>query len=880
MAILLTWPTITQITTHLPGDGGDDPAIAWNLWWIKYALLNEGINPFQTEAMFYPIGINLAFYTLTLLNGITALPLTLNLGVVTASNLHMLFTFMIGGYGAFLLTRYVLRVSLKDYHQVDHRLLIVSAAIAGGFYAFASSKLFYIALGQFNIGSSHWIPLAILYVLRTRNSPDSVKSPIMAGLFLTLQAWAEMTYASFLLIFIGLYWLYEMLYSLISFRRPAISDQATPNSLIARVMHSIRAPLILIVTFTLGLIPILTQMIPDMISDGDFLVEGEGFATDFSADLFGFIVPPMLHPFLGQLIFQTDIVSFTKGQHIYIGVVLLALLLINVKPIYTQPHIRFWGIAAFIFALLALGPIIIINGWQTGVWGPFNILQHLPFFRGNRYPSRYSVMLMLSLSILAGYSLVYLGIWLKKQRSGGFVGGLLVVALLFTGEHLAAPLPQSDMRVPNAYQIIANDPDEFTVLDIPFAWRNGFRITGALTTQFMFGQFYQTQHQKPLLQGNTSRNPAFKFQYFTQAPVINTLLALETGKQPSEEQIAEDRAIASTVFQFFDIKYIVIRPDLTNNPVVTPQATISYIESALPVGLIHDTPDIKIYQVLRDDDPFSELRVETSDPLAPLFFGEGWGLLSPDNSIAAQRRTSRLLLPLVDRGQTITMRLRTPEDLEAPATTVTLALNGWQSNPQPITKDWQEVSFEIPAAIAHNGLNDVWLQFDKVARLPEFQNQAVIQDITVLSAGQEVGDFGHIFINGYDVSPNQLGYNIATINPQNQLTIDHFNTHLDPNSADAMASFLMAAPSDAIIVVTAADEASANLQETAVLALQSRGATGDLRGCFRCSHAIIRYDGQVKEALEPLQPVGLTTHLGLTEPTIAALIDWIQVHKN
>ncbi|MBI1882265.1 MAG: hypothetical protein HYR94_29180, partial [Chloroflexi bacterium] len=108
LAIILTWPTITHLATHLPGDGGDDPAIAWNLWWVKYALLNAGQNPFQTDFMFYPLGINLAFYTLTVLNAATALPLTLNFGVVTASNLHMLFTFVTGGYGAFLLARYVL----------------------------------------------------------------------------------------------------------------------------------------------------------------------------------------------------------------------------------------------------------------------------------------------------------------------------------------------------------------------------------------------------------------------------------------------------------------------------------------------------------------------------------------------------------------------------------------------------------------------------------------------------------------------------------------------------------------------------------------------------------------------------------------------------
>ena len=185
LAALLTWPTITQISTHLPGDGGDDPAIAWNLWWVKFALLNEGQNPFQSETIFYPLGINLAFYTLTALNAVTSLPLTLNLGVVTVSNLHMLFSFVVGGYGAFLLTHDLLvRVERGSRQASPRQLNWLSAAVAGGIYAFASSKLFYIALGQFNIGSSHWIPYAVLYLIRTHHTPNRLKNSLMAGFFL------------------------------------------------------------------------------------------------------------------------------------------------------------------------------------------------------------------------------------------------------------------------------------------------------------------------------------------------------------------------------------------------------------------------------------------------------------------------------------------------------------------------------------------------------------------------------------------------------------------------------------------------------------------------------------------------------------------------
>ncbi len=964
LALLLTWPTVTRLATHLPGDGGDDPAIVWNLWWVKYALLNQGQNPFQTDFLFYPIAINLAFYTLTALNAVTVLPLTLNFGVVTASNLHLFFTFAVGGYGAFLLARYALTTAdrrpptadLKSGHVPQKReasspplprsrpsarrkrraplLSWASAVIAGGFYTFASNKLFYVALGQYNIASTHWIPFTVLYLLRTRHDPSRLKHPLMAGLFLTLQAWTEMTYASFLLVFIALYWMWELgcgiwdsRYGIWEFRQYLIHSQYpkpkapygkdtsfTIHNSPFTILPHLRAIIILVLTFAIGLSPILVQMLPDLRAEGDFWVEGSGFAESFSADLLGFITPTMLHPWLGHFIRQTDIgapesaTGFDKGQHIYLGFVFLGLLLVSILTGYHRAELRFWLVAAVIFALLCLGPVITVNGHPTGLSGPFNLLQSLPFFKGNRYPSRYSVMLILSLSVIAAFALTQLGRRVNRQftihHSQRFatiqsrrppVGNLLLplITLLFFLEHLSIPLPQSDIRTPPSYQIIAATPGDFTVLDIPFAWRNGFRITGALTTQFMLGQFYQTVHQKKLLQGNTSRNPQFKFQYFTNAPLINSLLALETGKTLLPERWEADRAIAAEVLNFFNIKYIVVRPyqydkfDGQKNVTVTEQTTIPYIEDVLPVEKIHDEVAIKIYRVkdtsIQESKLQSGLLINTAHPLAPLYFGEGWGLLTSGRPITAQRQEVRLLLPLTGAAQQLTLRMRVAAGYSADRPqSLQLSLNGWQSSPQTISQEWQELTFDLPAGVVHPDLNDLWLHFAEVMPLPQSGVQTKVwpPEVTVLSAGEEVGDFGHIFVNGRDISPNQRGYNVAIIQPEGVLHTASFDTHLDSSASVALARFLarFASPPNPFIAVAAADEASANLTEEAVHALQAIGAKGDLRGCFRCSHAFIRPpSGATFEALDALRPVGVTTGLGLTEPGLAAEVEWIKL---
>ena len=152
--------------------------------------------------------------------------------------------------------------------------------------------------------------------------------------------------------------------------------------------------------------------------------------------------------------------------------------------------------------------------------------------------------------------------------------------------------------------------------------------------------------------------------------------------------------------------------------------------------------------------------------------------------------------------------------------------------------------------------------------------------LLVQSAGEEVGDFGHIYVNGVDVSPDQRGYNVAVIGPAGSLQTASFDTHLDPGASARLAAFIAAVPDGQTVAVAAADEASMNLGEDAVVALRSIGATGDLRGKFRWSQSIIGVKGAAPgsalEAMDGLRPAGVASGPALTEPGVAAAVEWIR----
>ena len=864
-ALVLTWPVAARLDTHVPGDGADDPPLTWNLWWVQDALLDQGTNPFDCDYLFYPLGINLAFYTLTVLNGLLSIPLQAVAGLIPATNLLLLSSFVLSGYGTFLLAQYVLsrHAGVERRERAAGLIALLPAFGAGLLYAFASSKLAYAALGQWNIASSQWIPFYVLCLLRMGDQPRRWRYPLLAALFLLFQAYAELTYASFLVLFTALWALWQVASS---FRSANLWRLVGNLVLIGGI-------------FVAGLLPVLAMMVPDLLAEGDIFVEGGGFADAFSADLLGFAVPTMYHPLFGSLVERFGF-DHTVGQHLYLGYSVLALAVLGAAWAWRRsPAVKFWTLSTVIFWLMTLGPSLRVNGTDSGIPLPFALVAQLPFFKGNRYPSRYSVLLVLSLALLVAFGLAAIVRHRERatrQAPGPAlrVGGGILLAGLILFEHLCIPLPMSDMKVPSIYQSIADDmPGDWTLLDLPVAWRNGFRVTGTQHPIIMFQQYYQTVHGKRILAGNTSRNPPLKFQYFAEAPVINTIIALETGHAIDASVIEQDRALAADVLRFFYIQAIVAHPEHTG-PEMVP-----YLESTMPVACSEEDAGLVFCQV--DLPPWPERWIVTpGDALSRLSYAEGWGVPA-DGVIWAQRKAARLLVPLNGGDERMTFRAYAPADEQQ----LQIEVNGTLVTQLEMSFGWHDYKVTLPAEAVQEGLNEIRLRFDVLTAASEgsLSDRSIGQtgchspvNLVVQSAGQEVGDFGHIYVDGLDVSPGERGYNVAVIHPETGVVeqVAAFDTHLDPAASASLAAFLDSVPAGRIVAVAAADEASRLLGEDAVAALRRIGAQDDLRDRFRWGHAIIGMQGAVPgaalEATGWMQPLTVAAGEGATEPDLAA----------
>jgi hypothetical protein len=241
----------------------------------------------------------------------------------------------------------------------------------------------------------------------------------------------------------------------------------------------------------------------------------------------------------------------------------------------------------------------------------------------------------------------------------------------------------------------------------------------------------------------------------------------------------------------------------------------------------------------------------------------------------------RLLLPANGQAQRLSFRAYAPGDGQR----LRVELNGELLPWLDLAPGWADYDIDMPADTVREGLNEVWLHFaslfpaEQVRLSPRTIGGTGVEspvNLVVQSAGQEVGDFAHIFANGVDVSPNERGYNVAVFHPASGelVATAAFDTHLDENASQALAAFLADVPPGYLVAVAAADEASRLLGPEAVEALHSIGAVGDLREKFRWGHALVGVQGAAPgsalEALDWIRHVSLVIGEGATEPNLAA----------
>ncbi len=552
LTLLLTWPLARDIGKAIPGDSFDGWQNFWNLWWVNVALLQEHTSPYFTDLLYHPTGVSLWFQTLNIFNGLTFLPVQLAGGLFWAYNAVVFFSFIIAGFGAYLLGLDTLnRLGAKSKGSMH-----LAAFAAGVIFTFSPFHFAHL-LGHMQVFSLEFIPFFVLYLLKsldaaphspriTRFGPS--RHALMAALFLILSTLCDWYFALYLGLFAGLYVLWLLV------RR--------------RIRWAHLAQLLWIFGLTLlAVSPLLIPMVRESLKY-DFMKPPPGQIVSLSGDITGFFIPSGLHPLWGDWAarVRAPLNASPSENTIYLGLVTAILILMALWR--WRKQVGFWVLALLTFAIFALGPVLHIYGKETGIPMPYALILKLPFVEIARTVARYDLLVMLAAGVLASAGL-YAWLTRASSRTQTWSYAFLVVALILL-DFTPTPYPISPPDTPDFYRTLAADPREGAVMNLPMNWdRPGYLL-------------YQTVHGKPLTAAYITRTDPRTLP--GRVPVINRFRYL----QEDINRVEDVAAWAPTLFEFMDIQWVVL--DRYKMP---PGETRDYTESLAQVIFVDQKP---VYQ--------------------------------------------------------------------------------------------------------------------------------------------------------------------------------------------------------------------------------------------------------------------------------------------
>ena len=903
LAVVLSWPLVQHLGTHVPGSytwAFDEYTFLWNNWWLRYSLLDLGHNPLYSTYTFYPLGVSLVLYTYNLFNALISLPLQPFLSLPAISNLTFLLATVLSGYGTFLLVEYLISDTQSPTPTTPHPtwLTYCAAFLSGLIYAFGSYRMVYAAIGHYDMWSTAWIPLYTLFLVKTIRTPR-LRNAILAGIFWVLAMLCEMIFG----VFLGMLTL--ILLAFVVGRRgragvagglPALLKRLVVMGLVATILY---LPVV---------VPIMREMF------GGYELAGWGDAEKLSVDLLGLVTPTALHPLGGgwvETLHQTreGTSRFRDVNTVFLGWTGLALAVVG--AVRYRRRIATWIASLVIFAVLSLGPLLQINGrstfdldgLQVNLPLPFILLHYIPVIKANRVPNRFSVVLMLSLAVLAGFGVYWL---LQKAASSKsrvaktlLVPCSLLLAALLLFEHWSVPLPLTDARIPPVYEQVAAEPGDFAILQLPMGWRNSFGTQGAEDTRT---QYYQAYHHKRLLSGNISRNPPDKFDYFRRVPILDSLTTIETYGQVGPERRAADQATAAEFVSLYDIRYVVVAPGIPDRPpyVDTRDAAVAYVEEVLPVEKAYEQGEWILYRVKQPPLPaIFAVDLGSSEPRTAMTLGEGWAEAEEIQGVTANwavAQGARLFLPAVE-GMDYRLAVRAlPFDYPgAEKQRITLKVNGHRLEPIALASGWVTCTWDVPAQFLQPGLNDVRLEFNRLATparvLPGNGGIGTtgVQAPTAIEVNSEgPADLAYITVGtgdkAVDGSIHRPGYNVAVIHPRTGKLLARRGFDTTPAGSEAeaaaLARFIEQVPTGQIVVVAMQGDGAAHLTEKAVNAFRKIGGQADPRGSTGGSHAIIGVKGAAPgTALEAAGPGSGWLRVAPDQRTLAVAVGTIVWEK-
>ncbi|HEY7290887.1 MAG TPA: hypothetical protein VH583_13705 [Vicinamibacterales bacterium] len=627
LTIAWTWPLAAHLTQAIPGLPGDNYSFLWDLWWMRRVRALPALQYFQTNYLFYPFGTSLVNHPHVALPAFVSATVLHSLTIVTAHNVVLLtfvFSNMACAYAlAFDVTRHVrasilaaLVYGLSPYfaaHIQGHFdlmagwvlpayvLLLRRALWRRSWVAAASAGLVAIAAAYTTYYYVVYLGLLTIVFIAVRLRPVKVTSPpstigTSRRLEKVLLAAAIVAASLAVAVAIGGGTSITLAGRTISMRQPQNILSATwilaAAWALARWRPQIRfrrlrretlitvavVSAIIGAVFLAGAAPLLVRA-RQVAAHGDyasqtFFWRSIPLGVDLAAPLLG----PPRHPLSGNVSRRAYAALGLDAIEAvgWIGVVTPLLLVLTRRGRVNRRERRCWWSVAVVFALLALGPLLKVGGFDTGMRLPSILLRYVPLVADARMPGRGMVGLFLALGIL-------IGLGLSRVRGPLARPGVQFAAIgLVAFEMWDAPILLTPLAPPAALQTLAAESDG-AVCAVPFGIGDG--LSTGVGWQERRVLYDATVHEHPLVGGFIGRLAPTVVQRYEEMPVVGALLRLSDGRSAPTDPSPAD--VASS-----PCRYLIV-----DRKAVTP-ALREFVHQ-LPVDMIAASDDREVYR-LRD----------------------------------------------------------------------------------------------------------------------------------------------------------------------------------------------------------------------------------------------------------------------------------------
>ncbi len=451
-AAAFTYPLILN-PGSLVGAHGDALFSVWRLAWIAHQVRADPLNLFDGN-IFYPEVRTLAYSDAVLLPGLAWAPLHwMGTPPLVAYNWVLLTAFVLNGVGAFALVRHLSGSTAAGF-------------IGGLVFAFAPFRFDH--FDHLEMQLSFWMPLAFLAWHRGLET-GRLRQFLLASVLAACQVLSCVYYGVFFLTSLG------VLTFAVSWRQPRIAA--------TRLTSTLALPVLVLGIYSLPYLANRQQVGERSLRD----------VVAWSARPGDFLSAPNTNVLYGR----TDSLAAPE-RHLFPGVTATVLAVIGLWPMADRVRRIHAGHLAF-GVLLALG----FNAFVYPI-----LFEWLLPFRGLRVPARAAILVLLSLSVLAG-----LGLAAIRARLGMAARtAVAIAAIVMTSvEYFSRPsLREVDPQASPWYSTLAQMEDA-----VVFEWPVSHPSRLA-EMRDVFYMYRSTQHWRPLLNGYSGKYPSAYYELLVQ----------------------------------------------------------------------------------------------------------------------------------------------------------------------------------------------------------------------------------------------------------------------------------------------------------------------------------------------------------------------------